>query len=1067
MKSVKRIVAVLMTVLLLLGTVSVAMTSTAASKKVTKVALNKTSVTVYLGNTYTLKATVSPSNATNKKVNWSTSNSSVATVSSSGKLTPKKTGTATITCKAADGSGKKATCKVTVKKAVKVTGIKLNATSKSINVGSTYTLKATVSPSSATNKKVKWSSSDTKIATVSSSGKVTAKKAGTATITCKAADGSGKKATCKITVKKIAVAKVKLDKSEVTLPTNGTVTLKAAVSPSNATDKSIKWTSSNTKVATVSSKGVVTALKTGKATIVASSKSDSKKKAVCEVTVSGIGVASIKLNATSYTSAPGKTVTLKATISPSNAKNKTLKWTSSNTSVATVDSNGKVTLKKDGTATITAKSTDGTNKSATCKITVETVKVTGVKLSATSVSCLTGATYQLNATVSPSNASIKTVKWTSSDTKVATVDSTGKVRALKEGTATITVTTTDGNKKATCKVKVAPKVSAITIYTNVATWYKGKTGKLTAIVTPTGANQDVTWLSSNTNYAKVDSKGNVTIVDGPGFLTKSVTITATAKDGSGVKGTYEIELKDKVNVTGIAFDAKNATTCYVGQIYEPIINYTPADASEKTCTYKSSNENVVKIQSDGSILMVGTGIATITATSVDNNKCVDTIQVTVEAPSLKFSFTETAAVKGGTVELTVVAKPATLLNDLDLEIVADSTVLNLVSHTRRPYSYATYHTYKFYAKNSGAVEVKAVAKRKNDVVISTEKSAKVTISELVVDNYYEGVNVGDKIEIKPEVIIGKNKVESPNIAYMISDGNKQYFKEGWQMNSDGSVAFEIAEELPEDGASVQLVYTYKNREKVVEDIYFTKDTFIATPASMEQFKALAGTISGTGAKREKEVDYINTKVSSSELDISASNGLLNLFLVTNKDLLLGELDVSASDVVYEMFTESLYETESNVKPKAIDCNEDMVKKVSVSKNPGSVTYEMVLELKNQGSLDIDNVANSAYGKTMPVIDKAYADKFAESMKKTIGDNKENKVTYGKFNQTYKDGKIVLTINKITGKIEKVEYSFKSDMDFKNAEMLMAEELDSIGNIYIDLKADFTMTVEEKLTYYMP
>jgi uncharacterized protein YjdB len=145
----------------------------------------------------TLKATVSPSDATDKAVTWKSSNTKVASVSSNGKVTAKKVGTATITCTTKDGK-KTYTCKITVK--TPVTKVKLSKTKATLKKGKSVKLKATVTPSKA-YQKVTWKSSNTKVATVSSSGKVTAKKKGTATITCTAADGSGKKVTCKITVK--------------------------------------------------------------------------------------------------------------------------------------------------------------------------------------------------------------------------------------------------------------------------------------------------------------------------------------------------------------------------------------------------------------------------------------------------------------------------------------------------------------------------------------------------------------------------------------------------------------------------------------------------------------------------------------------------------------------------------------------------------------------------------------------------------------------------------------------------------------------------------------------------
>ena len=173
-------------------------------KKVSKVGLSKKSVTLIKGRNTTIKAKVSPTNATNKKLKWTTSNAKVATVNQSGKITAKGKGTATIKVRALDGSNKYATCKVTVKQPV--TSIKLNKKTVTLKAkGSakqkTATLRATVSPKNANNKKVKWTSSKSKIATVNSKGKVTAKKKGTCYVIATAKDGSKKSAKCKIVVK--------------------------------------------------------------------------------------------------------------------------------------------------------------------------------------------------------------------------------------------------------------------------------------------------------------------------------------------------------------------------------------------------------------------------------------------------------------------------------------------------------------------------------------------------------------------------------------------------------------------------------------------------------------------------------------------------------------------------------------------------------------------------------------------------------------------------------------------------------------------------------------------------
>ncbi|MGN0550517.1 MAG: Ig-like domain-containing protein [Acutalibacteraceae bacterium] len=161
-----------------------------------EVSLNKTRISLKVGETAYLKATLRPSNVTNKSLSWYSNNTNVIRVDNYGRITAKSAGTATITVKTSNG--KYATCKVTVYQGV--TSIKLNTNKIIWPVGKSGTFKATVSPSNAKNKAVSWKSSNTKVATVDSKGKLTAKGVGKATITCTAKDGSGKKATCTVYV---------------------------------------------------------------------------------------------------------------------------------------------------------------------------------------------------------------------------------------------------------------------------------------------------------------------------------------------------------------------------------------------------------------------------------------------------------------------------------------------------------------------------------------------------------------------------------------------------------------------------------------------------------------------------------------------------------------------------------------------------------------------------------------------------------------------------------------------------------------------------------------------------
>ena len=430
-------------------TASCAVTVKAKVIPVSSVSLNKTSLTLTVGDTETLVSTVLPENATDPSVTWTSGNTSIATVSSTGEISAKAVGSTTITVNTNDG-GKTAFCTLSVKP-VNVSSVTLNRETLSLILGETATLTATVHPENAANKNVSWTSSNAGVASVDASGKVSAQSVGTAKITVTTEDG-GKTASCSVTVSPIAVTGISLNKTTMSLLIGGTEKLTATVSPSNATNKNVSWTSSNMNIATVDSNGNVSAIKDGTVVITATTE-DGGKKATCSVTVNPIAVTGVSLNKTSMSMTAGDTQTLTATITPSNATDKSVTWSSNNTSVATVSSSGVVTAKAAGMATITVTTNDGA-KTASCSVSVLPVSVTNVSLNKSVLSMYQSDTETLIAIVYPSNASNKGITWRSSDNSVAVVNSYGQVTALAAGSAIITVTTDDGGKTASCSVNV-------------------------------------------------------------------------------------------------------------------------------------------------------------------------------------------------------------------------------------------------------------------------------------------------------------------------------------------------------------------------------------------------------------------------------------------------------------------------------------------------------------------------------------------------------------------------------------------------------------------------------------
>ena len=278
-----------------------------------------------------------------------------------------KAGEATITVTTDDGA-KTAACKVTV--TMPVSGVTLNKTALTLNIGANETLTATVAPADATNKKVTWKSSDATVATVDANGKVTGVKAGEATITVTTDDG-GKTATCKVTVKPNLVSEITLAALAIYVGESKAIT--ATVKPDDATNKALTWKSSDETVATVDATGKVTGKKIGTATITATAQDGSGVSGSCTVTVLST-VKKVTVEPANLTLGQNKSYTLKATVEVFGSGTDTgVTWTSSDTTIATVDATGKVTATdKIGTVTITATSKADPAKKGTC-----TVKVSG------------------------------------------------------------------------------------------------------------------------------------------------------------------------------------------------------------------------------------------------------------------------------------------------------------------------------------------------------------------------------------------------------------------------------------------------------------------------------------------------------------------------------------------------------------------------------------------------------------------------------------------------------------------------------------------------------------------
>ncbi len=339
----------------------------ANSTPVESVKLDVNSLQLKIGDKYTFTAVVKPSEATNKAVNWTSSNTGVATVNAAGELQAKAVGTAEITVTTQDGS-KTDKCTVTVIKPV--TKITLPE-SLEIDLNETKLLTATITPTDATIKELTWSSDNEQVATVDQKGNVKGVKAGTANITATAKDGSKVKASTKVTVKSanIPLTGISVSPANKTLDIGESVDLIITFNPSNATNQKITITSNSECVAINGT--TVTAKSAGSAVITVTSE-EGKYTGSCKITVNPASSAdipptSVELSDSTLNMKIGDTATLVATVKPGDATDQTVSWASDN-AVVTVDQNGNIKAVAEGKATITVRTQNG--KTATCSVTV-------------------------------------------------------------------------------------------------------------------------------------------------------------------------------------------------------------------------------------------------------------------------------------------------------------------------------------------------------------------------------------------------------------------------------------------------------------------------------------------------------------------------------------------------------------------------------------------------------------------------------------------------------------------------------------------------------------------------
>ena len=613
------------------------------------VKLDKTYATIGVNDTLTLNAEISPSTSTDN-VTWSSDNQSIAQVSSSnGKqavIKALQTGTVNIT--ATTDSGKTAYCKIIVKP--HITNISFPESIYQIDKGEIFSLEPTITPADSIDTIKSYTSSNKNVATVDNYGNVTALSAGQTEISV--TTSNGKNAKCIVNVL-VPSSSIKLDKTYATIGVNDTLTLNAEVSPSDSTDK-ITWSSNDESIASISNtngkQAVIKALKVG--TIKITATTESGKSISCTVTVKA-HASNVNFSQISYEIEKGEILSLDTTITPINSIDTVKSYVSADPDIAKVDNQGNVTALSAGQTSITATTSNGLSTSCNVKV---VVSATGVTLDKTSATIGVNDTLTLNANIIPQD-STEQIKWSSDNENIVNITSiTGNqivIKAVKTGTANITVTT-DSGKKAVCKVNVKPHAESVGFSQSVYEIEKGDTLSLTPTIKPADSVDTIkSYVSSNSDVAKIDGNGKVTALSAG-----QTSITATTSNGKIAKCTV------KVNVAATSIKlSQNTATVEKGSVFTLIATMQPDDSNDNI-TWTSSVPTVATV-AEGVVTGINVGTTVITATTHSGQKASCTVVVenaTIEVTKITLNKTSLNLVKGNSETLTATVYPSDASN---------------------------------------------------------------------------------------------------------------------------------------------------------------------------------------------------------------------------------------------------------------------------------------------------------------------------------------------------------------------------------------------------------------------
>jgi uncharacterized protein YjdB len=477
--------------------------------------INPNTVTLSILTAIQLISTITPSNATNKTLTYTSGNPNIATVNNTGVVTGISIGDTNIVVKTTDGSN----LSVTVQVKVDIACNTLTITPNTINMINLNVIKLvpTITPSNATNKTLTYTSYNPEIATVTNTGIVTGIFPGDTNIVVDTTDGSNISFIVPVTIT-IGCDSLTIRPSSINMEPGMTKELTSIITPSNATNQELDYTSNNPEIAVFDENGSVIGISAGTTEILVNTTDGSNLFFTIPVTII-VYCKTLIIQPKTVTILVDDTIRLNSAITPSNATNKKLTYTSDNPEIADIDNNGIISGNFPGTTNIIVDTTDGSNISVTIPVTILENYIACKKLIVTpsTINILPGMTVNLVSKIFPTNATNKLLTYVSFYPTIATVTITGTVKGISYGSTDIVVMTSDGtNIVSNVSVNVLKyfiPVTGIVISQVSYNMAINKKLQLVSYVLPQSATfPEIKWSSSNNSIATVDQNGLVTAI---------------------------------------------------------------------------------------------------------------------------------------------------------------------------------------------------------------------------------------------------------------------------------------------------------------------------------------------------------------------------------------------------------------------------------------------------------------------------------------------------------------------------------------------------------------------------